>query len=185
MTKNEVVDLFRMICLLFPYSAKYYANADAFSRDTWHSMLEDEPAEMVAMALKKHAATNKWAPAIAEILETIGRIKYPETYIDPDEAWGMVMHAVRKFGYYHPEEAFASLPSIVASTVRTYGWRDLCLSENLGVDRGQFRKAYEVRLLREREKATMPEKLQRELATISARMNLRILEEGADLLAEV
>lgn len=166
MTKNDVVNLFRLICVLFPQSAKNFSAADELTRDVWHSMLADEPTAMVSAALKKHAATNRFAPSIAEILEGIAGIKRPEL-IDADEAWGLVMNAIHMYGCYRKSEALASLPPIVASTVRTFGWRELCTSENIAVDRGQFRRAYEIRRNREREKAALPKALLDESARLT------------------
>lgn len=156
MTKNEVVKLFAMLCSLWPSQAKNFDAASELSRDTWHAMLGGEDTAVVVTALQKLAATNKFMPSIADILEAVAEIKHPNDFIDPDEAWGIVMQSIKRYGYMNGEKALDAMPKIVADTVRTMGWRDLCMSENIAIDRGQFRKAYEIRLGRVKERAQLP-----------------------------
>ena len=177
MTANDVVDLFRLICVLFPQSARNFQGADALARDAWHEMLRDAPAEVVGAAIKKHAATHVFAPSIAEIREAVAAVQNPETQIGPDEAWGMVARAIGRYGYANKAGALASLPAPVARCAERFGWRELCLSETPDVVRGQFRKAYEAQIGRERQDAVIPEGLRQELGRLAAGMGL-LLEEG-------
>ena len=64
---------------------------------------------------------------------------------DPDqqtamEAWGDVLIAVKSYGMNKP--AFQN--SITERVVRGIGWRELNLSENIGIERAHFIKAYDV-----------------------------------------
>lgn len=177
MTKNEVVQLFEILCSLYPSQAKNF-NAGAIARDTWHAMLGDKPIELVSLAIQKLAASSVFIPSIAEIRETIAEIESPNDFIDADEAWGIVYKSIGKYGYYNGEKALESMPPIVADTVRTMGWRDLCMSENVSVDRGQFRKAYEIRLMRTKEKAQTPQRIVREMEQLVSGLAVNAALEG-------
>ena len=170
MTRNEIVKLFEIICSLWPRWAKDF-NAGTLARDTWHAMLGGEDTNVVVTALQKLAATNKYMPSIAEILEAVAEIKQPNDFIDPGEAWGIVQRSIRRYGYMHGEEAMKAMPKLVADTVRTMGWPDLCKSENIAVDRGQFRKAYEIRLAREKEKAQVPQAVTTKMAALAGNLS--------------
>lgn len=180
MTKNDVVRLFEILCSLWPSQAKNF-NAGEVARDTWYAMLGDKPLELVSLAIQKLAANSIYIPSIAEIRQTIAEMESPNDFIDADEAWGIVYKSIGKYGYYNGEKALASMPIIVADTVRTMGWRDLCMSENVGVDRGQFRRAYEIRLARTKERAQTPQRIMYEMDCLINGVGVNVaLENGSN-----
>lgn len=56
------------------------------------------------------------------------------------EAWLEVLGAVSRVGFYGSPEFSDSL---IRKAVACVGWRSICLSENVGVERSHFLKAYE------------------------------------------
>ena len=64
------------------------------------------------------------------------------------EAYGEVQRAIVKIGSYGCPQF--SIP-IIRKTVDSIGWRNLCLSETPGVERGQFMRMYEAFLAREKD----------------------------------
>lgn len=179
-TKADVVGIFKLLSTLFPQSARNFENADALTRDAWFELIKDIPKQLVVEAIKSYAASHVWAPSIAEIRAEALKAVNPELSIGPDEAWGMVVQAIRKYGYTRPQEALASLPEPVARCVERFGWRELCLSEEPDVVRGQFRRAYETQLAREKSDALIPAQVRQNLAQLAAKMDgVLTLGEGA------
>ena len=55
------------------------------------------------------------------------------------------MHAIRKYGSYREDEALEWIgeqDKTAAEVTRRLGFKEICLSENMEVIRGQFRMAY-------------------------------------------
>lgn len=177
-TKADVVGIFKLLSVLFPQSAKNYAGADALTRDAWYELVRDMPRELVAEAIKSYAASHIWAPSIAEIRAEVLKASCPESSIGPDEAWGMVRQAIKRYGYNRPQDAFDSLPPPVARCAERVGWRDMCLSEEPDVVRGQFRRAYETQMSRERQDALVPISVRENISRLTAATEARALKEG-------
>jgi hypothetical protein len=177
-TKADVVDIFKLLATLFPQSAKNYAEAGEFARDAWFEMVKDLPAPLVAAAIKSYASSHVFAPSIAEIRAEVLKASCPELSIGADEAWGMLHKAITKYGYNRPQDAFASLPAPVARCAERMGWRDLCLSEEQDVIRGQFRKAYETQMNREKQDALVPLYVRERLAQLSGAGQVKTLNGG-------
>lgn len=105
----------------------------------WASMLEDiAPADGMA-ALKRHAATNKWPPTVAEIRSIVAESQHGRRRSGID-AWGDVRAAVSRDGRYRTP-TFAD--PIVARVVESLGWVEICDSEDETVTRAHFAKAYD------------------------------------------
>lgn len=103
--------------------------------------LKDTPLEDVKRGVLWCIAHCTFFPSVAELLKAIqesGAQRLP----DFDEAWLEVRRAIRRYGSYAPQPAF-SHPA-VAAAVTSIGWRELCLADDDGIIRGQFRMTYEV-----------------------------------------
>lgn len=170
MTKVEIAELFGVICAYWPKHSDAFAKAGAPEVNAWHSMLGDYDAGIVHVAFKKYAALNTWPPSPNEILTAVAEIQHPEDNLGADEAWGMVLQAIRKFGYNNESAALESLPQMVAETVKSMGWLELCMSENAAVDRGQFRKAYEARAQRKKTDHQLPPSLKNSIGALQKQM---------------
>ncbi|NLL20004.1 MAG: hypothetical protein GX262_13470 [Clostridia bacterium] len=121
-------------------------------------LLSDLPYNKLQAAALSHISQSKFFPTIAELRSMANEIMPGERIPSPMEAWGEVIEQIRKVGHYgrpswsHP---------VIEKTVRAFGWRDLCLSENVVADRAHFLRMYEQYAERVRQEQQMPEEVQR------------------------
>ena len=111
--------------------------------ELWYRELEDIPYKVAEAALRKWVATNKWSPSIAEIREITTTIQYGEQ-LTWGEAWERALNAVRRYGSYNRQAALDSLDPLTRRCVENIGYLDLCMSENIMVERAHFQKIFEV-----------------------------------------
>lgn len=111
--------------------------------ELWYRELEDIPYKVAEAALRKWVATNKWSPSIAEIREITTTIQYGEQ-LTWGEAWERALNAVRRYGSYNRQAALDSLDPLTRKCVENIGYLDLCMSENIMVERAHFQKIFEV-----------------------------------------
>lgn len=85
--------------------------------DLWASMFEDDPAELVAGAVKAFIATDSkgFPPVIGVIKEKLRQITQPPMMTE-QEAWRLVLDAISNSGYRAQEE-FDRLPPLLRSLV--------------------------------------------------------------------
>jgi hypothetical protein len=183
MTEKEVVKLFVLLTAAYP-------RFDTFSDPEktrpviklWAEMLADIPYEVVEVAVKKFILESSYPPTIAEIRKQAMEIATsPEDKIGSAEAWGEVERAIRLYGYYNEAEALKSMSPQTAKVVKYIGWREICLSEEPGVVRGQFLKMYEQLQERERKEALLPPDLKNEIQQISQQRAIKALESGTNI----
>lgn len=157
MTKAETVKLFAVIAASYPRDTAFAA-ADAQMVGVWAKMLADVPHEIAESAVAAHVTTSQFPPSIAEIRQWAVKASMPAS-MDADQAWGLVLAAIRSNGYYDPQGAKAAMPPEVWETaMRIYpAWEQLCMSENGIADRAHFMRMWEARAKREREIAVLPE----------------------------
>ena len=111
------------------------------SVDLWYRILNDIDYKTAELFLQKWVATNKWSPTIADIREGCADITHGEIQ-DWGKAWEQVEKAIRYFGMYREDEAYASMDEITEEVTRRLGFKEICMSENLQVDRANFRMIY-------------------------------------------
>jgi hypothetical protein len=163
MKKTEVVKLLVVINAAFPNMQVTEAMVDL-----WHELLGDIDFNLAKAAVKKILLESPYPPTIADIRKQAAEIIMPkENKIDAAEAWGEVERAIRLYGSYMEEEAISSMSPAVARVVKYIGWREICLSEEPGVVRGQFLKMYQQLQERERKEALLPEGLKRDIAMLT------------------
>ena len=112
---------------------------DDSSKSVWYTMLSDLDYRVCLNAVKEHISTNRFAPTIAELREKC-TARMTEPIPDAEEAWGLVMRAVRRFGYLQETEAMESLDPLTRGIVKRFGFGQLCRSENIVADRAHFIK---------------------------------------------
>lgn len=161
MTKTEFAKMADAMKTYYP-SANILPNKEAMQ--LWYEELKDMPYEVAAISLRKHVSTNKFPPTIAEIRS--GAMEAIEEPQDWARGWDQFRRAVRKYGYYRPEEAFASMDELTGDIVRRLGWTELCMSENMMQDRANFRMIYEQEQKRRKEKAVLPPNLQKQIEVL-------------------
>ncbi len=167
MTRAEAAKLISIVVAAYPQSDKY--NSEKQVEETvnlWAMMFEDDNSKLVALAVKKHIATNKWPPSIAEIRKIMAEIEHPEL-LPPDQAWAYVADVLKILrdehttGIYYDER---NTPPLIAETVTALGGWSRLLDLQRGIYNGnkseqdkdtfifQYRPAYE----RELERAMLP-----------------------------
>jgi hypothetical protein len=156
MTQKETAYLLSILRAAYP---RFYYDVSPddlkISVDTWTVMLSDTSLEIATVALQRLIATSKFPPTIAEMRESISAVIHP-TMPDSGDAWGEVVSAISKYGYYRPEEALASMREPVRLAVKCMGWRELCMSENGMADRAHFLRIYETMEKRTKEDNLIP-----------------------------
>ena len=126
--------------------------------ELWFQELSDIPYKVAEAALRKWVATNKWSPSIAEIRELTTSIQYGER-LTWGEAWEKALNAIRKYGSYNKQAALDSLDPLTRKCVENIGYLDLCMSENIMVERAHFQKIFEIYSKREQTDRQLPSPL--------------------------
>ena len=139
MEKNEFAMLAAAIRTYYP-KENILPNQQAM--ELWYRELKDIPFPVAEAALRKWVATNKWSPSIAEIREMTVNVTQGDE-LTWGEAWEKALHAVRRYGMYRQKEAMASLDPMTRRCVENVGFREMCMSENISVERGHFRMVFE------------------------------------------
>ena len=173
MKKTETVQLLAVINAAFPNIQITEAMVSL-----WYELLGDIDFNLAKAAVKKLLLESPYPPSIADIRKRAVEILTPEEEkIDAAEAWGEVERAMRFYGFYREAEALESMSPRVAKVVRWMGWRDICLSEEPGVVRGQFLKMYEQVTEREQKEKLLPERLKADIKMLSERFTLPAEQE--------
>lgn len=128
----------------------------------WFDMLGDLSYEEALFALKKHVATCKFAPTIAEIRENARSLAESEG-LNEMEAWSLVRIAIGN-SLYHSEEEYAKLPPLVQKAVGVPGQLRIWAMDEMEsepVTSSNFIKCYRVVCAREKEKGQLPEAMRK------------------------
>ena len=156
MTKNEITKLFTLVSVLYPRD-KAFADATPEMVLAWHTMLEDVPFEAAQAGLQAHASMSQWPPSIAEIRQWVNRLHGDS--ITADDAWGIAIKGIRKYGYYNKALAQENIQPDVWAVIDRMGYEDMCMSDNTDVLRGQFLRLWGSYMAREQERASLPKKV--------------------------
>ena len=174
MTKTETVKLLAVISAAYPNMQVTEATVDL-----WHELLGDQDLNIVLVAVKKLILESPYPPTIADIRKRAVEVMTPpEDRIDAAEAWGEVQRAIRLYGYYREAEALESMSPRTAKVVRWIGWSEICLSEDLGVVRGQFLKMYQQVAEREHKEQLLPVTLRDDIKKIASKFSLKLVKGG-------
>ena len=155
MTREEfaiIVDVFRKGLQKLDFLS------DDASMDMWFMLLGDIPYNVMSATARKWVTTNKWLPSIAELRSMSAGLTEGEPK-DWGEAWEEVMNAVRYHGIYREKEALASLDDTTRACVQSIGFQNICMSENVSVERASFRNMYQSKMERKKQETQLPPKL--------------------------
>ena len=141
--------------------------------ELWFNQLQDIPYQVAEVILNKWVALNKWSPSIADIREQAAGL-VQDGVKDWGDAWRDAIKAIHTYGSYQELEALESLDEITREAVRRVGYRTMCFSENISVERANFRIIYEQLEQREKQNAQIPQKLKAIISKMPA------LLEGGD-----
>lgn len=139
MTRQEFAPIVAAIRTYYSKEDKLIPNKEAM--ELWFRQLEDLPANVIEAAVKYWVVTNKWSPSIADLREKAAEIM---TGIRPDwgEAWESVLRSITRFGMFREKEALDSLDPLTRECVNRIGFQNICMSENVAVERAHFRDIY-------------------------------------------
>ena len=104
----------------------------------WFDLFKDDDYKTFSQAIKRLISTKQFIPSISEIKQEMALINTPSLQLDPDEEWETVLIAIRKYGYYKPIEALATLKPLTKHIVKIIGWGRLCSSESIQWERKEF-----------------------------------------------
>lgn len=139
--------------------------------EVYFEMLKDLPYELTMAAVKKVVAQDEYPT-----LPTIGKLRKAAQdlcrmdRLSAPEAWGAVLKAVQRHGYYGEAEAMEKLPENVGAVVEMVGWRDICHSDKPDVLRAQFMRMYETVEVRRKETELLPEDVKNYIAGVGKKM---------------
>lgn len=123
--------------------------ADRFA--AWWLLCEDIPWTTAQKALPLLLKKKTYGPPkVADFVECVQQVQdaeNPQKMLTEGDVWGMVMEAVRRYGYCNEIAAIAALRAVdpkIAQTALNFGWRTICegdTSQNNTL-RAQFCKAW-------------------------------------------
>lgn len=127
------------------------------------TMFEADDGAAVGLAVKKHIATSKWPPSIAEIRELILETTHPEI-VPPDLAWAAVSDLIFTMKRSQWDEVRDRLPALICRAVEIIGWKNLHdmhsdgtnLNAKPGMDRVAFMQQYTPMFERAKREAMTP-----------------------------
>lgn len=168
MTKEEFSKFAMALKTYYSREEKLLINQQAMG--LWYMQLQDLSYDVASAALNKWVATNKWSPSIADIRAYASNIAFGDV---PDwgEAWELVLTSISKYGMYRQQEGIAYIGErnrIALRCTDRIGYDTLCMSENISVERANFRMMYEQYALKETESRQLPEYLKNKMHEISS-----------------
>ena len=148
----------------------FIPDQDAFNM--WFMLMGDLPYEVCNVAIQKYMLTNKFPPTVAEIREIAANVVGgdPMTW---GESWERALNAVRRYGSYNQAAALDSLDPLTRKCVDSIGYMQLCMSENIMVERAHFQKIFDVFQRREQTERQMPLGLQEAIS----RLQIKSMDE--------
>ena len=140
----------------------------------WYKQLQDIPYDVAEIVLNKWVASNRWSPSIADIREQATALIKGD-FKEWGDAWQDVLKAISKYGSYDELKALDSLDEVTRRVVKRLGYRNLCFSEEIQVDRANFRMIYEQEIAKYKKDAALPQSLKALIKNVP-----KMIEEGAE-----
>jgi hypothetical protein len=173
MTKDEFKILAKGLKAVYTYPSFL---PDADSLEIWFQLLKDLPYEVCNVAIQKYMMTETKIPTPADIRNLCSSVMAGDKPLWSD-GWDEVMRAMRRYGSYNEVEALESMSDITKQCVRRLGYQNLCRSEEIGVDRANFRMIFEQIANREHEKQKLPSGMPQLIASIQEKKMLESKNE--------
>lgn len=162
MTKTDTVKILAVLKVAYPgYFEKQDFEEKKQMVELWTLMLADYPYEAVDAAVRAHISSNKFPPAVAEVIEQLQKICKGQEMSEL-EAWGYVSCALRNSAYRAREE-WAKLPEEIRGMVSPEllrSWSMVSAGEAETVIQSQFLKTYRQAKKRQQEFAALPKSVQ-------------------------
>lgn len=201
MTREETLAIMSVLKAAYPnyYREMRRDEAEAIV-GLWTEMFKDDPAEVVAVAVKAHIATDKkgFPPHIGAIREAITKIKAPKEMTEL-EAWGKVLRAINgasmspnsrrmRNGVLEEltsaERNFNALPEVlqrlVGSPSQLSDWAKMDTDVVNSVVASNFQRSYNARAKHERERLALPGDVRQVMDVLSEGMRMPALTDGGN-----
>lgn len=187
MTKADAAKLVAIVVTAYPNYDKFRDEAAVTATvNLWASMFQSDDGRIVALALNKHIATNKWPPSVAEIRELMLELMHPDL-IEPDRAWLAVSDLLYTAGENNHGDLHQQLPPLAARAVEAIGYcnlyemhRSCYRGGKPGMDRVAFMDIYKSMYEREKQRAMTPQNLTAQIDAVAAALP----DKGQRLLAD-
>lgn len=150
----------------------------------WASMFADDPAAVVAAAVKAHIATDAkgFPPSIGAIKAAVVKVRQPEEMTE-QEAWSLVSRAVSN-GIYGSQKEFDKLPPVlqrlVGSPNQLKEWALMDADTVASVVASNFQRSYRARAASEREYMALPSDVRQTMAQLGGGMSMQMLGGGSE-----
>lgn len=184
MTREETLTIMGVLKAAYPNYYKDMNRKDAEAVvDLWCTMFSDEPARLVAMAVKAHIAsdTKGFPPHIGAIKEAIGKLLQPDNMTE-QEAWALVSKAASN-AKYEAEKEFSKLPPLVQKLVGSpnslRAWALMDADTVSSVVASNFQRSYRAGVAKQKELQALPSDVREGMQMIAAQ-NRALLTEGKD-----
>lgn len=201
MTREETLAILGVLRAAYPnfYKDKGKSELEGIV-SLWTEMFSDDPAQIVAAAVKTHIATDAkgFPPHIGAIKNAIVKItKPPELDMSEMEAWGLVRKAIHgasmeewscrwRNGVRDPRPSavvhFEALPEvlqrIVGSPKQLAEWERLDEDEINTVLQSNFMRSFRAKAAHEREYMALPNDVKKTMRQIGGQMGTFALNEA-------
>lgn len=182
MTREETLAIMGVLKAAYPNYYRDMNRKDAEAVvDLWATMFNDEPMQLVAMAVKAHIASDVkgFPPHIGAIKEAIVKLQTPNTMTEL-EAWALVSRAAQNSAY-GAEEEFAKLPPIVQRLVgspnQLRAWAMMDADAVSSVVASNFQRSYKAIMAKEKEQLALPADVREGMQALAAGMAMPLLNE--------
>ena len=183
MTRTETLAIMSVLKAAYPNFYKDMKREEAEGIVAlWTDMFKDDPAEVVAMAVKAHIASDAkgFPPHIGAIKDAIVKLKTMDEMTEM-EAWETVRKAIRS----HPwdaKEQFEKLPPVlqrlVGSASQLQEWGQMSSEVISSVVASNFQRSYKARAAKEREYLALPSDVRNAMEQLSSGMRMPQLSDG-------
>ena len=130
--------------------------------NAWEASLPEKFVfDIAKAAIMRVIQTSEFFPRVSRIVEAYQEIETElkgSDYPTDADAWREVLLLIQDVGQYRGEPAFSH--PMIGLTVKGFGWYELCVSENGGIDRAQFMRMYNTNVARDKSNERAKETLQ-------------------------
>lgn len=185
MTRDDTLDLLSILKAAYPNFYRDMTRKDAdHVISLWTEMFKDEPAEVVALAVKRHIATDTkgFPPHIGAIKDAIVKIMQPDEMTEM-EAWALINKATKNSAWHSAEE-FEKLPPVlqrlVGSPNQLKDWSQMDEATVQSVVASNFQRSYKARAKHERDYMALPTQVKDFMDQIAESKKMPELPSEAD-----
>lgn len=185
MNREETLAIMGVLKAAYPNYYKDMKRSEAEGIvELWHTMFSDDPAQIVAAAVKAHIASDVkgFPPHIGAIKQAIVKLtKPPELEMSEMEAWNLVRKATRN-GVYGSQKEFDALPPVVQQVVGSPSqlkeWALMDEDVVASVISSNFQRSYKARAAHAKEMLALPSDVRKTMEMLGGGMGLTALTEG-------